>query len=95
MHTSSTRQSRRLGLRLVFPAFALLAVSAFAALAMPVCSLAEVPTFNSVVSTPTGGQPWQPLMAAAIGGFNGDGKLDAMIAVGATNTFRDALRPIH
>jgi len=30
-----------------------------------------------------------------VGDFNGDGKLDAMIAVGATNTFGDALQLFH
>ena len=34
-------------------------------------------------------------MPAAISDLNGDGKLGAKIAAGATNTFRDALRPIH
>ena len=62
------------------------AVFALAALAVPVCSLAQVPTLNSVVSTPTGSQSWQPFMPAAISDLNGDGKLGAKIAAGAGMT---------
>jgi len=44
---------------------------------------AQVPTFNTVISTQTGSQPWQPPRPAAVGDFNGDGKLDALIVDGS------------
>ena len=53
-----------------------------ALVAVPARSVAQVPTFNTVIATPTGSQPWQPPRPAAVGDFNGDGKLDALIVDG-------------
>jgi hypothetical protein len=71
------------GGRLPTQALALAASCALAALAVPNPSIAQVPTFNTVVMTPTGSQPWQPPRPAAVGDYNGDGKLDALIADGS------------
>jgi len=49
-------------------------------LALPNLASAQVPTFNTVIVTGTGSQPWQNPTPAAIGDFNNDGKLDAMIS---------------
>ncbi|MDI1334589.1 MAG: FG-GAP-like repeat-containing protein [Lacunisphaera sp.] len=72
--------SRRLRLRQFFCARALLPVFALAAFAVTTRLSAQVPTFNTVIVTATGSQPWQNPTPAAVGDFNGDGKLDAMIA---------------
>jgi hypothetical protein len=90
MITSPSFEFRQPGNRMVFRARALLAVSVLAALAVSSLSFAQVPTFNALDQTPVtvgSGFPEN----ATVGDINGDGKLDAMIAVGATNTFRDAL----
>jgi hypothetical protein len=83
MYTRSNPKPSQLGERLVSSACALLTVSLLAAFALPTRSLAQVPTFNTVVMTPTGSQPWQPPRPAAVGDFNGDGKLDALIVDGS------------
>lgn len=80
-------QTRRFGLRLVSQARALLFVSALAAaaLAVPTRSFAQAPTFNAFVATPKGGEPWFQPNSAAVGDFNHDGKLDALVADGGPN----------
>jgi hypothetical protein len=55
-----------------------LAVAVLALLA-PAASFAQAPTFNAFISTPKGGEPWFQPGAAAVGDFNGDGKLDAIV----------------
>jgi hypothetical protein len=87
MNTTPTSSPRRLGSRLISQARALLAVSVLASLAIPSRSFAQAPTFNSAIVTSTGSAPWQPPRAAAVGDFNGDGKLDAFIVDGS-----DAIR---
>ena len=52
---------------------------------VPARGVAQVPTFNTVIATPTGSQPWQPPRPAAVGDFNGDGKLDALIVDGSAS----------
>jgi hypothetical protein len=56
-----------------------------ALVAVPARSVAQVPTFNTVIATSTGSQPWQPPRPAAVGDFNGDGKLDALIVDGTAS----------
>jgi hypothetical protein len=82
MKASSSLQSRRSGLRLLSSARALPTVLALAALAVTTRSLAQAPTFNTVIMTQTGSAPWQQPRPAAVGDFNGDGKLDALIVDG-------------
>jgi hypothetical protein len=45
--------------------------------------LAQAPTFNTLATTPTGSAPWNSPGSAAVGDFNGDGKLDAIISDGS------------
>lgn len=63
----------------LFVLFAALAV----ALAVPARSFAQAPTFNAFISTPKGGEPWFQPGSAAVGDFNGDGKLDAIVTDGS------------
>jgi hypothetical protein len=56
-----------------------------AALAVPMPSFAQAPTFDAFVSTPKGGEPWFHPGNAAVGDFNGDGKLDALVTDGSYN----------
>ncbi|MCX6138062.1 MAG: FG-GAP-like repeat-containing protein [Ignavibacteriales bacterium] len=51
--------------------------------AVPARTVAQAPTFNTIIATPTGSAPWQPPRPAAVGDFNGDGKLDAFIVDGS------------
>lgn len=44
---------------------------------------AQSPTFNTVVLSSTGSQPWLELRRAAVGDFNGDGNQDAFVADGS------------
>ncbi len=63
---------------------ALLAVSALAALAVPTRSFAQAPTFNALITTNTNSSFNFP-QVAAVGDFNGDGKLDALVTDGSTS----------
>ncbi len=54
-------------------------------ISVPLTAEAQVPTFNTVIATPTGSQPWQPPRPAAVGDFNGDGKMDALIVDGTAS----------
>lgn len=85
MKTAPTSHLCRFGSRLVSSARALLTVSTLAALAVSAHSYAQAPTFNTVIATPTGSAPWQPPRPAAIGDFNADGKLDALIVDGSSS----------
>lgn len=58
---------------------------AVATVAVPTPSLAQAPTFNAFVATPKGGEPWFRPGSAAVGDFNGDGKLDALVTDGSYN----------
>lgn len=82
--TNPHPQTRRFGQRVFSSARALLPLLALAALAVSTRSLAQVPTFNTVIMTPTGSEPWNPPRPAAVGDFNGDGKLDALIVDGSS-----------
>jgi len=62
----------------------LLAVAALAALVVPARSLAQAPTFNALVTTYTNSSYNFPAHAA-VGDFNGDGKLDALVSDGSTS----------
>jgi PBP1b-binding outer membrane lipoprotein LpoB len=85
LQTDPQLQTRRYGLRLVSQARALLTISALAALAVPTRSLAQAPTFNTLITTYKGGPNWAHPVLAAVGDFNGDGKLDALISDGQTS----------
>lgn len=50
----------------------------------PVGAVAQVPTFNTVLMTATGSQPWQFPGPAAVADFDGDGKLDALTGDGSS-----------
>ncbi|GEM_PF-6168198 len=65
-------------------ACALLAVAALAALVVPARSLAQAPTFNALVTTYTNSSYNFPGYAA-VGDFNGDGKLDALVSDGSAS----------
>jgi VCBS repeat protein/HYR domain-containing protein len=56
-----------------------------AALAVPTRSFAQAPTFDTLVTTPKGGEPWFQPAWAAVGDFNRDGKLDALVSDGGPN----------
>jgi hypothetical protein len=66
---------------MIFVVAALIAALA----AVPARGVAQVPTFNTAIATPTGSQPWQPPRPAAVGDFNGDGNLDALIVDGSAS----------
>lgn len=83
MYTTPSLPFHRSGLSLLAKTWALPAMLALAALALPARTLAQVPTFNTVAMTSTGSQPWQPPRPAAVGDFNGDGKMDAVIVDGS------------
>ena len=62
-----------------------MAFSVLAALAVATRSFAQAPTFNALVTTPKGGEPWFQPQSAAVGDFNGDGKLDALVSDAGPN----------
>lgn len=57
------------------------------AMALPNFASAQVPTFNALITTSANSGSIFP-ESAAVGDFNGDGNSDAIITVGASNTFR-------
>ena len=85
MNTRKVIQTNWLGQRLALPARALLVVTALIALAVPTQSFAQAPTFNTFIATPKGGEPWFHPGFAAVGDYNGDGKLDAIVTDGSYN----------
>lgn len=86
MNTHPHTQAGRLGRNLVSSARALLTVSALAAVAVPNAAVAQAPTFNTFIPTHKGGGDyWNRVGVAAVGDFNGDGKLDAFVTDGSPN----------
>lgn len=75
---------RRLGQRVLSRACARLTVSLLAALAVPVRSFAQAPTFNALVTTATNSSFNFP-GSQAVGDYNGDGKLDTLVTDGSTD----------
>ena len=85
MKIQPTPTRRPFGLRLRSRARAWLTVSALAALAVSTHSLAQAPTFNTLVTTYTGDPNYEHPQNAVVGDFNGDGKLDAVINANSSN----------
>ena len=80
MQSGSRLQPHRFGQRLRSSVRALLAVLiTLAALAVPTRSLAQAPTFNTLITTYKGDPNWAHPVLAAVGDFNGDGKLDSAV----------------
>ena len=80
MQSGSRLQPHRFGQRLRSSVRALLAVLiTLAALAVPTRSLAQAPTFNTLITTYKGDPNWAHPVLAAMGDFNGDGKLDSAV----------------
>jgi hypothetical protein len=82
--TNPHLQTRRFVQRVFSSARALLLLLGLAALAVPTRSFAQAPTFSAVVTTYTGSSFNFPEFAA-VGDFNGDGKLDALVTDGSTS----------
>ena len=78
MHSPTYRTNVRFDFRLTGIALAaMLAVSAGA--------FAQAPTFNTLITTYKGGQNWAHPQHAAVGDFNGDGRLDAILTDGTNS----------
>jgi hypothetical protein len=82
--TNPHLQTRRFVQRVFSSARALLPLLALAALAVSTRSFAQAPTFSALVTTYTGSSFNFPEFAA-VGDFNGDGKLDALVTDGSTS----------
>ncbi|MDP2137115.1 MAG: FG-GAP-like repeat-containing protein [Candidatus Didemnitutus sp.] len=87
MKNTPTTSLGRFGQRLHSGLRAGLLVLALAALTVPAQLFAQAPTFNTLITTSANTGSIFP-ESAAVGDFNGDGKSDAIITVGASNTFR-------